>query len=68
MKKVFSFTLFGSQEKYWKGLLVNINLIHEKFPDWEIWVYIGNDVPDIVLYTLKSFSDVKLIETKEINV
>lgn len=67
MKKVFSFTLFGSQEKYWKGLLVNINLIHEKFPDWEIWVYIGNDVPDIVLYTLKSFSDVKLIETKEID-
>lgn len=66
MKKVFSFTLFGSQEKYWKGLLVNINLIHEKFPDWEIWVYIGNDVPSVVLFTLKSYSDVKLIETQEI--
>ena len=64
MKRVFSFTLFGSQEKYWKGLLVNIDLIHEKFPGWEIWVYIGNDVPDTVLHTLESKS-VTLIETHE---
>ena len=65
MKKVFSFTLFGDQEKYWKGLLVNIDLIHDKFPNWEIWVYIGNDVPDIVIYELQ-IKSVKLIKTNEV--
>ena len=65
MTRVFSFTLFGDQEKYWKGLLVNIDLIHDKFPDWEIWVYVGNDVPTSVIHTLSSMLNVILIKTHE---
>lgn len=46
MVNVFSFCIFGSNKKYWKGLLQNIELIKTFFPGWEIWVYIGNDIPE----------------------
>jgi len=58
MVKVFSFCLFGSKNKYVKGLLKNIELITAEFPDFEIWVYIGDSVPP-----LESFDNVKYIST-----
>jgi hypothetical protein len=58
MVKVFSFCLYGSKDKYVKGLLKNIELISAEFPDFEIWVYIGDDVP-----YLPSFDNVKYIHT-----
>lgn len=58
MVKVFSFCLYGSKDKYVKGLLKNIELISAEFPDFEIWVYIGDDVP-----YLPTYSNVKYIHT-----
>ena len=58
MVKVFSFCLFGSRDKYVKGLLKNIELISAEFPDFEIWVYLGDDVPELPFY-----SNVKYIHT-----
>lgn len=58
MIKVFSFCLYGSKDKYVKGLLKNIELITTEFPDFEIWVYIGDNVPP-----LQSFDNVKYIQT-----
>ena len=63
MVKVFSFTLFGSQNKYCKGLLKNIALIEEKFPGWEVWVYCGDGIPEDVYLSLFDHSCVKLIPT-----
>lgn len=63
MVKVFSFTLFGSQDKYCKGLLKNIALIEEKFPGWEVWVYCGDGVPEDFYLTLSQHPCVKLIPT-----
>ena len=66
MVKVFSFTLFGSLDKYCKGLLRNIELIHEFFPDFETWVYIGNDVPVNILDSLREARNVRCIFTGEV--
>lgn len=65
MKCVFTFTIFGSSDKYCKGLLRNIELIHEQFPDFFIYIYIGNDVPDYLIEQLKNEKNVKLIFTDE---
>lgn len=44
--RVFSFCLYNAYTPYYyTGLLENIDLIHRFFPGWEIYVYIGNDVP-----------------------
>jgi hypothetical protein len=58
MVKVFSFCLFGSNDKYVKGLLKNIELINAEFPDFEIWVYVGDGVPELSFYR-----NVKVIHT-----
>ena len=66
MKRVFSFTLFGSDDKYCKGLLRNIELIQEAFPDFETWVYIGNDVPAHILQKLSTEKNVRCFFTGEV--
>ncbi len=66
MVSVFSFTLFGSADKYCKGLLRNIELIQKEFPDFQIWVYIGNDVPAYILNQLQASPNVKCIFTGEV--
>lgn len=44
---VFSFCLYNPyNDFYYDGLLENIAMIRNHFPGWEIFVYIGNDVPD----------------------
>jgi hypothetical protein len=39
--KVFSFCIYGTERNYYDGLLENINLIREHFPDFEIYIYKG---------------------------
>jgi hypothetical protein len=39
--KVFSFCLYGTEDNYYFGLLENIKIICEHFPDFEIYVYKG---------------------------
>jgi len=63
MVKVFAFSLFGSQDKYCKGILKNIEQINKFFPDFEIWVYIGEDVPIEILNILNNNKTVKCIST-----
>lgn len=66
MVRVFSFTLFGSADKYCKGLLRNIEIIQKEFPDYEIWVYIGNDVPAHILEHLSHENNVRCLFTGEV--
>jgi len=63
---VFSFTLFGNADKYCKGLLRNIEIIHKEFPTFETWVYIGNDVPAHILNELHASRNVRCIFTGEV--
>jgi len=66
MINVFSFTLFGSADKYCKGMLRNVALIEAAFPSWEIWIHIGNDVPESIIHSLEQHPSVKLIYTNEV--
>lgn len=63
MVKVFSFVIYGNEAKYTKGLLANINLITTNYPNWQIWIYYGTDVPNNVLSQYKSYDNVILIPT-----
>jgi hypothetical protein len=65
MKSVFSFSLFGNQDKYCKGLLKNITIIEDKFPGWEIWVYCGEGISEDILMELKDHKHVRLIPTHQ---
>lgn len=65
MKRVFSFSLFGSAEKYWHGLLVNIDVIQKNFPGWEVYVWYGGGTPDDIVSKIKEIPIVKLIPTNE---
>jgi protein O-GlcNAc transferase len=65
MIKVFSFTLFGDQDRYCKGMLCNVEEIEKRFPDFKIWIYIGDSVPNSILIELANHSSVKLLFTGE---
>jgi hypothetical protein len=55
--KVFSFCIYGSERNYYNGLLENIQIIREYFPDFEIYVYKGICDPSW------TFEGVTVIET-----
>lgn len=61
--KVFSFTLFGSLDRYCKGMIINIKEIEKRFPDFYIWIYIANDVPQTYIDEFYRHPNVKLIFT-----
>lgn len=56
--KVFSFCIYGTERNYYDGLLENIQIIREYFPDFEIYVYKGICDPSWVFS-----NDVTVIET-----
>ena len=56
--KVFSFCIYGNERNYYEGLLENIQIIREYFPDFEIYVYKGTCDPSWV------FDNCKVIETE----
>ena len=61
MVKVFSFCIYGSLKKYCEGLARNIAIIQRCFPDYEIWIYGGSDVPRHYIDTYTSYNNVKYI-------
>lgn len=56
--KVFSFCLYGTDRNYYEGLLENIQIIKQFYPDYEVFVYKGICPDD---WSLK---DVNVIYTK----
>lgn len=64
MVKVFSFCIYGSIKKYTEGLLKNIELITEYFPEFKIWIYAGQDVPEDYIKKYKSYNQVIYIPSE----
>lgn len=54
MKKVISFSLFGSNPKYLNGAVRNAFEYSKLFKDWQCWFYIGETVPTSTILALKS--------------
>tara|TARA_B100000676_G_scaffold141614_1_gene140280 strand:- start:51750 stop:52505 length:756 start_codon:yes stop_codon:yes gene_type:complete len=52
-RKVISFSLFGGGAKYCQGMLTNMELKQQFFPDWEIMIYHDDSVPDVILGALE---------------
>jgi hypothetical protein len=65
MKSVFSFSLFGNETKYCKGLVKNITIIERVFPGWEVWVYCGDGISEDTMLELHEHPCVRLIPTNE---
>jgi hypothetical protein len=49
LRKVISFSLYGNVEKYIGGLLENCKQINKIYPDFWIYVYLGNDFDKSIL-------------------
>jgi len=58
--KIFSFCVYGKNKIYYYGLLENIRLIKEHFPDFSIYVYVGSDYLEDFF---KDISGIKIIPT-----
>lgn len=61
--KVISFCIYGSKDKYCKGLDENLKQIQTNLPDYNAFVYLGNDVPEHWVEKYKLYPFVRLIET-----
>lgn len=59
--KVISFSLYGNKQKYLSGMLRNIELAQEIYPDWDVWIYYHENVPLETIREIKSYSNTKLI-------
>lgn len=57
---VFSFTLYGSNPKYVRGMIDNVNLIQKKFPTWYTYIYYF-DIPKWAETVLRESQNVKMI-------
>lgn len=64
MKKVVSFSLWGSDPKYNIGAINNSFLMKEIYPGWEAWFYCGSSVPEITMKKLEN-SGAKVIKMEE---
>ena len=64
--KVISFSLYGDNPIYTIGCIKNAILKETLFPEWEMWVYYNNTVPEDILFKLKELN-VNLINTNEFN-
>jgi hypothetical protein len=49
LKKVISFSLYGNVQKYLGGLIENCRHINQTYPDFWIYVYLGNDFDQKIL-------------------
>lgn len=63
MKKVVSFCIYGSNKKYLTGLIKNLEIINEKLPDFETWIYCGKSLDHHFIETLMRYNNVNIIRT-----
>lgn len=67
MSYVFSFCLYGPYNpRYYDGMLQNIQLAIQYFPDWKVYIYIAPDVEPDFIQTIRYYPNVVLLETHEL--
>lgn len=65
MKKIISFSLWGTNPKYTIGAIRNAELASEIYPDWICRYYIGQSTPQEIINQLKSKNNVEVIIMEE---
>ena len=61
MKKIISFSLYGSNPRYTENALINADKILEIYPEWLMRVYYDSTVPNNIIDKLKKNNHVELI-------
>ena len=62
MIKVFTFSLWGNNPTYCVGAIKNAEIIKQKFPDFQCWIYIHVDtVPNNIIEQLRLMTNVNII-------
>ena len=62
---IISFCIYGSTEKYCRGLIENLEIIKNKLPNYCVFIYMGNDVPEEYIKKYNSYSFVKIFITNK---
>jgi len=64
LRTVISFSLYGNVTKYFQGLIENCKTINQSYPDFWIYVYLGNDFDRSILEgKFNEFKNLLFIET-----
>jgi hypothetical protein len=61
MVKVFSFSLFGTDQKYFNGALAMADQAAQMFPSYECWFYVHKAVPESFISMLSKQYNVRVI-------
>ena len=65
MKKIISFSLWGSRPVYAAGALRNAELAAEIYPGWTCRFYLGRDVSYELVQKLRAFPNVETVTVPE---
>lgn len=65
MKKVISFSLWGSDPRYTLGALQNASLARIVYPGWVCRFYIGRSTPSTIISLLECYNNVEIISMQE---
>lgn len=65
--KVFSFSIYGDDKKYLLGLLKNIEIIREHYPDFHIFIYADKNLNEEYKKKYQSYDNVKYMEFEREN-
>jgi len=66
LRKTISFSLWGNNPKYTVGAIRNAELTNMFYKDWILKYYIGSSVPNQIIYSLEEFSNVEIVEKKDL--
>ena len=67
MKKIISYSLWGDSRLYNQGMIENVKLLPDIYPDWEIWIYISEDCPAIPILSKMNCKLIKMPSYKGID-
>jgi len=62
MPNIVSFSLWGSNPKYTVGAIRNAELALSVYPQWKLRFYVGESVPNQIIYALEDFEHVQLVQ------
>lgn len=67
MVNVFSFCLYGPENpRYHEGLMENLQIIRQYFPNWRVFVYVGADITEERIQSILSYPQVILRKTEKL--
>jgi hypothetical protein len=67
MKRVISFSVYGTDEKYTIGILKNLELVNQIYPGWTVRIHYNSTVPEQII-KLCEYENVELYNMENYNI